>query len=206
MAEEEKNQSAEAQAATVEKEKEPKEDFESKYKEMQAKHDQTVQELKRVQETLDAVTPYVNWEQNQQQEPEQDGYVSKKEVTEQLRSISESQENRLLELQFQVSHPELKGYENSLVAPAIIRARKKNPRLSKEQLLEEAAREVTDFLNSERSKWEKQEKEKKAKSEAEAMSGLESAGATSPKPEDAGQSNEDYMAERQKQLQKLKGN
>lgn len=204
MADEE-NQSAEGQAPAVEKEESPKEDFENKYKELQGKYDQTNQELKKVQETLDAVTPYVNWEMTQQQNQEgQEEYLSKKDLATTLKDLNERSENRILELQFRVDHPELKGYEDSLVAPTLVRLRKQHPSFSKERLLNEAAKEVNDFLESERKKGEKKAKEEKAKKEAEEMAGLESGGATVPKEEDAGQTKDEYIAERRKRLEKMK--
>jgi hypothetical protein len=204
MAEETKIQSQEGQAPAPAKE-EPKEDFENKYKEMQGKYDQLHQELKTAKETLDAVTPYVNWEAAQGKPAEDDSYVSKKDIEERIRSVSEMQENRILELQFRVDHPELKGYETTLVAPALVRARREHPRVSKEKLLEIAAKDVTDFLETERKKGEQKAKETKAKADAEAMSGLESGGATTPKPEDEGQTNDEYVAYRRKILNKKKG-
>jgi len=184
---------------------ENKENYEAKYKELQSKYESTHTELKRVQETLDAVTPYVNWDLGQNQQPEEDGYVSKKDISSQLKSISESSENKILELQFQVNHPELKGYEDTLVAPTLIKLRRKYPAMQKTELLEAAAKEVTDFIEAERKKGEARIKAEKAKKDAESMSGLESSGPTTPNEVDSGQTREEYVQERKKALNKRKG-
>lgn len=190
-------ESTPAQAAVAENK--TTENFEAKFKEMQSKYEQKDIELKRVQETLNAVTPYVNWDAANNPPVEEDGYVSKKDIATQLRSISESSENKILELQFQVNHPELKGYENTLVAPTLIKIRRQHPTMSKEELLETTAKEVNEFLETERKRGEQRVLNEKKKKEAEMMSGLETSGQTTPKV-DEGETRDEYIANRRKSL------
>lgn len=181
------------------------ENIEAKYKDLQSKYESTHTELKRVQETLDAVTPYVNWNMGQNNQVEEDSYVSKKDIATQLKNISESSENKILELQFQVNHPELKGYEDTLVAPTLLKLRRKYPAMQKVELLETAAKEVNDFIEVERKKGEARVKSEKAKKDAESMSGLESSGPTTPNEVETGQTRDEYIQERKKQLNIRKG-
>jgi hypothetical protein len=184
----------------------PKEDYEKKYKELQPVLDQRTQELKVAKETLDAVTPYINWElANPKPAQAEDEYVKTQFVTEQNKKVSDNLENKILELQFRVDNPDLREYETTLVAPALLKVRKSNPMASKEKLLELAAKDVREFLESERKKGEDRVKKDKAKNDAVTMSGLDSVGNTIPIKDEGGESLSDYVKNRQKLVNKKKG-
>ena len=116
---------------------------------------------------------------------------------------------KLLTMQFRSEHPELKPYEDTLVAPEIARQRRANPSLSPEQLLKNAAEFANNFLESERNKGgQSQEAKSKAKAaETAKASGFASAGTTAPKkPESAGgESKEDYVSRRKEESRKARG-
>lgn len=207
MAEEEKNQSSQAQAAS-----ETKEDYETKYKQMQAKYQQDVEKLNQEIETnkqmLDAVTPFVDWEAAQgrkkQEGYESTEYIDRKAIEEMRARDNEMSENRLLELQFKVDNPDLKN-EIDLVRVKFADLRVKHPRTSKVKLLEMAAEETRNHIKAIKESALAEIKKAQAEKEEAEAAGLESQGGTTPVEEQAGQTPQEYLAQRKARLQKLKG-
>lgn len=205
MAEEEKNQSPESQADKA------KEDYETKYKQMQAKYQQDVerlnQEIESNKQMLDAVTPFVDWEAAQGKKKESfesTEYLDRKSIEEMRARDNEMAENRLLELQFKVDNPDLKN-EIDLVKVKLSDLRIKHPRTNKVKLLEMAAEETRNHIKAiKESALAEMKKTQAEKEEAEAA-GLESQGGTTPEQEQKGQTNEEYFAERKARLQTKKG-
>lgn len=182
------------------------EDWESKYKAEQAERQKVVEAHERDRETLDLLMPYVDWSKVQQPAESEGG--ERQEVTQDdLKKALGAVDTKLLLVDFRISHPELRDYEDNLIAPTVRRIKAENPRLSGTKLLERAAKEVKDFLESERSKG-RQEVEKR-KASAAATGGMGSAGTTSTKKkeeeESKGETNEEYIARRQKESAKARG-
>ena len=201
---EEKDQSPEAGA-------EAKENYEEKYKQMQTKYQQDVeklnQEIESSKQMLDAVTPFVDWEAAQgkkKTEEYNNDYLDRKSIEEMRARDNEMAENRLLELQFKVDNPDLKD-QIDLVKVKLSDLKIKHPRTSKVKLLEMAAEETRNHIKAiKESALKEIQKEQAEKEEKEAL-GLESQGGTTPLPEQKGQTNDEYLAERKARLQKLRG-
>ena len=203
--EDKKDQSAQADA----KPKEPKEDYEKKYKELQGKSQQEIErlnaELDSQKQMLDAVTPYVNWDAAQGKQPEgEPEYLDKKTFEDARRKDNEQRENELLELRFERDNPDLKPYMKYVKAE-LFEARMKNPRATKQQLLDSAADSTRKFLESEREKVRKEQLEAKRSEDETLLAGLDAQGNTSPQEEEKGQTYDEYIAERKAELRKKMG-
>ena len=200
-----KEQSAQATAEP----KESKEDYEKKYKELQGKSQQEIErlnaELENQKQVLDAVTPYVNWEAAQGKQPEgEQEFLDKKTFEDARRKDNEQRENELLELRFERDNPDLKPYMKYVKAE-LIEARMKDPRAPKQKLLDRAAENTRNFLESEREKVRKEQLEAKRKEDETMLAGLDAQGNTSPPQEERGQTSEEYLAERKAELRKKMG-
>jgi hypothetical protein len=202
MAEEtQSTETQEAPAAEV-----SKEDYKAKYEELQSKHQKTVEELQSTRGTIDALDQYgaINWNAiTGEKEPTAE---PPNPVDQKLRQIEDKYENQMLILHFRQDYPDLREYEDSLVGPAIVKARHKNPRANKVKLLELAAEDVRNFLKTQEEKVLAKQKSEKVKDDATRVSGLESAGATPPKNEPTAEElNQEYIKKRRETLNKKKG-
>lgn len=218
MAEEQTNEtqsgqgaeSAESQNENTETTQTPEvtEDWESKYKALQGEHQKKAEELDRVRETFDLVTPYVDWSKLQEQ-PESSGGDERQEVTrEDLTRILGTVENKLLIADFRNAHPDLREYEDTLVSSFVGRLRRSNPRMSQSELLEKAAEQTREFLKMERAKGKAEAT--KTKAEAASTAGMGSVGTTSSAKkkgaeETEGESTSEYLARRKKESAKARG-
>lgn len=209
MEEKEEVQTGETQAAEAAKEP----DYRKMYEEQQSKVENLTRDLRQKEETLDAVTPYVDWAAASGQQtvtPEADSgeenYIDRKTMTEQLQKLQSSHNIQMAAMQFRIDNPDLKAYENTLVSPAVQRIIQKNPHLSQAEVLKRAATEVREFLEAERAKGkaEAEEKEEKRRKEVQKASGLGSSGETAPESDNEGETKEQYMARRRKRLEKMK--
>lgn len=204
--EEKKDQSAQATAEP----KEPKEDYEKKYKELQGKSQQEIEKLREEiatkEQMLEAVTPYVNWDAAQgKQTPEgEPEFIDKRTFEDTRRRDNEQRENEILELKFERDNPDLKPYMKYVKAE-LMEARIKEPRATKQQLLERAAENTRKFIESEREKVRREQSEAKRKEDEALLAGLDAQGNTSPPQEERGQTNEEYLAERKAELRKRMG-
>lgn len=178
-------------------------DFEAKYKELQVKIDALTAEKKDVQAQYDLLMEYVDWDKvrgvtsPEQDSGEESAYKgeTKDDSANKLAQLESRIASQMLAMQFRTDYPELRPYEDALVTPAVIRLRQKYPRKNAHEVLEMAVKEVKDLLEKERAKGKEAAEAKKAK--AAETAGLESGGTTSPKPEDEGESPEEYVAFRQ---------
>lgn len=205
-------QSGTAQA--TETKKEDTVDYEAKYKTSQAEIQKLTEEGQKDKELLDAVSPYVNWDAargnpptEKQTDTDDEGYVSKKTMQEAIGGIKSESNSAIMALQFQVAHPDLAPYEKTLVGPTILRMRREHPHEPLSKILERTAESVNKFLEGERAKGAEKAKEaqKKKDDELAGVSGLESAGTTTPTTEEQGETKEQYLSDRQAQLAKKKG-
>jgi hypothetical protein len=226
MAEEEKQEeqasSEQVEATetqTQEQAQEEKIDWESRHKEAEAELTKVREKAAEDEQMLELVTPHVDWnavqggtkptETKATDDESAEEFISRKEHEERLSRVQATTEGRILTLQLRTEHPELRPYEDSLIAPEVARLRRANPTLRPEQLLEKATKFATDFLEAERAKGiekAKEEQQTKATETAKA-SGFASAGATTPKKDEAqgGESAEDYIARRKQQSRKNRG-
>ena len=206
-----KTQSDSAQATETKKEETV--DYEAAYKTSQAEIQKLTEDGKSDKELLDAVTPYVNWDAVQgkksvpETQTEDEGYVSRKTLQDAISGIESKSDSKIMALQFQVAHPELAPYEKTLIGPTILRMRREHPHEPLSKILDRTAESVTNFLETERAKGEKIAKEAQEKKEKElaGVSGLESAGTTTPTAEEQGETKEEYVAKRKAQIAKKKG-
>jgi hypothetical protein len=202
-------QSDSAQATDVKKDSHPGENWEQKYKDQQAKMEQQAEELKTTKSTLDAVTPYVDWEAAQGSQQQLDAteheFVSKKEVEQLRRQDREAFSGQMLQLQFRADYPDLREYENDIVGPAIFRFRAEFPRETSEQILKRAAEHTRHVIEKAQKAALDKADAKKAEEDAEKAAGLEAAGTTSPKEEERGQTDQEYLASREADIRKKKG-
>lgn len=209
MAEEEKSASQEAgtgtdlQAVVEQKEKD--------YRELQAKMTAETEARIKAEETLEAVTPYVDYDKlsgNGEPEESESEPVDSKEIDKKLEAQNRMLDGKLALIEFHSKNPDLAGYEDvvKVKLAATIRKHTRAGKVTKTQseLMAEAAAETRKFLETERQKG-KTEQEATDKKNAEA-GGLGSEGPTSPKEYEQGESNEDYFAGRQARLAKMKGN
>lgn len=202
-------------------------DYKKQYEELNASHTQLSQKAKEDAQLLEMVTPHVDWNAFQgrqvpatggqeESEGDQERFISKKDHDETLRQVQSSTDTKIVTMQFRINHPELRDYEDTLVAPAIVKLRRENPHLGADQLVEKAAKFANDFLKAEREKGgkakeqegeEKEQEEKRKAAEAAKAGGFASAGTTAPatKEEKAGQTTEEYIKERQEQSRKARG-
>lgn len=210
-------QSQQAQAGETAKESEAaKETGEERidpqqYKDLQAKLEAKGLALTEAERTLELVQDFVDWDAVQGKKAptgeaggvdDTDGYVSKKELEARDRRV----QGQLLAMQFRADHPDLKEYESRLVTPTVVRLIQEHPRWPREKVIEQAAKETREFLKAEhdKAKEEAQAEADKKRKEAAGAGGFGSAGSTSPKKEEGGQTNKDYLAEREAQLAKMK--
>jgi len=208
MAEEEKQVSnPEGQAGAAASEQDSQESasstVEAQYKELQAKVQELQAERDSLQSQYDLLAEYVDWDKvrgiTEESQTTETTDPEKKSLEAEIRRLESQIQSKLLVLEFRSQYPDLKDYEESLVAPAILRFRRQFPRENPEKILERAAKFARDFLESERAKGKELAKDKKA--EEAAASGLESEGSTSPKEEKPGQTPEEYIAERKRLLE-----
>lgn len=188
----------------------PKEDYEAKYKEMQRKNEQLATEKRKSDEMLDAVTPYVDWEaaQGKTQAPKDDiaepQYLSKGDVELLRRQDREQTDNQMLELRFEVANADLKEHM-PLVKANLAAARRANPRMSKQELLDKAASDTRQYLENIKTQALDEAKKKQAAKDEVDAGGLDAAGITSPEQQEQGQTAEEYFSERSADLAKRKG-
>ena len=185
------------------------EDYEAKYKELQSQQQKTAEELASTKELVRAIEPHVDWGAVRGQgaggqdtgSEADETLVTSKEVAAQLRQVEERNQNAILALSFRSAHPELAEYEDTLIVPQLLRIRKKYPHESKERILERAAEWTTKFLEGVQNKalTAKQQADAKVKAEEDAMSGFESAGATSPEEESPPETTEEYIERRNRE-------
>ena len=207
MAEEKKDQSQEPKTGDA---NDQKEDYKKKYKELQGKSQQEIEKLREEiaskEQMLDAVTPYVDWDAAQGKTKPPEGepeFLDKKTFEETMRKTNEQRENEILELRFERDNPDLKPYMKYVKAE-LFEARMKDPRASKQELLNRAAENTRNFIKAEREKFEKEKSDAKRKEDLSMLAGLDSQGSTSPKEEKQGQTYDEYMAERRSDLAKKK--
>ena len=211
MAEEENNEQAQSQAATEEAggteneatQTEQTEDWESKYKAQQAEMQKTTDELNRVKDTFDLVSPYVDWARMQEQ-PESSEDEEKPPSREELNRFYGTVENKLLIADFRLANPDLREYEDTLVSSFVGRLRRTNPRMPQDEVLEKAAEQTREFLKAEREKG-KAEVEKKKTAAAETAGLGTASGASEKKEPSEGETNEQYIASRRASLAKKRG-
>ena len=181
----------------------PTTDWESEYKTLQAESQRAADELKQVRETLDLVSPYIDYskiQESQQPETGEGDSVTRDD----LKRFSGQVDSKLMQLDFRQKYPELRDYEDTLVGPAIQRLSRANPGMATSKLIDRAAKEAKEFLESERQKGlEAAEAKKKAAAESEGLG--TAAGSTNKKEPPEGQTNEEYFAERQAELAKKRG-
>lgn len=204
---EKQKESSEPQADPVEK---PQEDYKAMYQTLQSEHQKAVEQLKSAQGTLDTLDQYgaINWDKisgtPQPEEPKENKESPKPDTT--LLQALQRQEGRILTLQFRVDNPDLKEYEDDLVAPYVIKARQQNPRKSQDEILKIASDNVRTFLKKHEEQVLARQKEAKIKEDKIKASGLETGAATTPETEvDENQSRMDYVAHRRKMAAKRKG-
>lgn len=182
------------------------EDWESKYKTLQGEHQKRIEDHERDRETLNLVMPYVDYSK-MQQPPEFEGDERQEVTQDDLKKALGAVDTKLLLVDFRISHPELREYEDNLIAPTVRRIKSENPRLSGTKLLERAAKEVNDFLESERSRGRKEVEQRKTS--AAKTGGMGSAGTSSTKKkegeENQGETKEEYIARRKKESAKARG-
>jgi hypothetical protein len=194
---EEKQQPAETPAVKVEEA--PKENFEAKYKEAQAEMQKVTDQLKQSQGTLNTLEEYgcIDWNKlSQNDEPPVTNEPDN--VATQYERRLQSQEGRLLTLQFRVENPDLKQFEDDLVVPFVLKARQQNPRKSQEEILKAASSECRAFLKKHRDAIEAEQKKAKTEEDKLKVSGLETGNSTTPEEQtvDEQKSREDYIAQR----------
>jgi hypothetical protein len=202
MPEEKKEQSALEQKPQSD---EKAEDYKAKYESLQSEHQKSVEQLKSAQGTLDALeqSGAIDW-QKVSGEPEKDGEETPAQPD--VQRVLQRQEGRILTLQFRVDNPDLREYEDDLVAPFVIKARQKNPRKSQDEVLKIASDDVRSFLTKHKDKVLAEEKAAKAEEDKIKASGLESGGKTTPEDEfDEDKSRRDYIEMRRKQQARRKG-
>lgn len=198
----EKKESAEAQAAPEAK---PQEDYKGKYEALQGEYQKAAEQLKSAQATLDTLDQEgaINWDKVMgKKEPEPE----KPEATDpKLQAQLQRQEGRLLMLQFRQDNPDLKDYEDDLVAPYVLRARQKHPRETTDQIMKRASDDVRSFLKKHEEAVLAKAKAAQIEQDKENASGLESAGQTTPESEvDEQQSRQQYVEHRRQQMAKRK--
>ncbi len=182
--------------------------YEQRYKDLQADHTVVNQELAQSKQLVEMMTPHVNFGDKKESESavDNDEFVQTGQMKQQLQDINAKVDDKLLSLKFQQDNPDLKDYEH-VVGSMLNRT---DPRLPKETRLEEAAKLTREFLETERKKGAESaeaDKVKKAAAEAE-VSGIASGTTKVSKSEsddlDKEQSYSDYMAERTKQANSIR--
>ncbi len=183
-----------------------KEDWEKRYKDLQAHSTPLEQELKTLKddstkdkELIETLSQFVDWNKQSQSVPGQqedlETYVTKKdlqEVQKQLKGQAALQD-------FRTKHPDMVEYE-SIVSSFITRT---DPRRRQEARLEEAVGLTKKFLETERSKGkasQEAEVKEKVKTEAE-TAGLETT-STQPESEEKDETYDEYIEYRKAQSQK----
>lgn len=182
--------------------------WEERYKNLEADHTKTSQELSDQKQFADTISPYVDWGRVQGEEEKpaegEPSFVDKKTHADSLKELSGNIDIKLLALGFRQEHPELKPYEETITGPALARLRRQYPRESIAKVMDRAAKFTTELLEQERNKGA--EDAEKKKQEAAAVGGLGSAGPTSPKEEKPlGETGTDYVARRKEQSRKSRG-
>lgn len=181
------------------------EDFEAKYKALQGESQKKDEELQRMRETYDMVAPAIDWSKLQGEEQEEQ--TEERPVTKQdLQKLNLVVDNKLSLIDFRQKHPEMREYEDTLIAPAVRRLMNQHPRTPVPKLMEQAAQWAQEFLDTERSKGaEKVAGRKKA---AAGSGGLGAAATSSPakgEEEDKGETAQEYVARRRKESAKARG-
>ena len=193
-------------------EKAQDEDYKVKYESLQGEHQKLVEQHRSAQQTLDTLDQYgaIDWAKitNPKSEPDEKSTETEtSDIENRLRSIEEQADNKVLALQFQVEHPDLKEYRDALVVPTLMRVRRKYPRKSKEEVLELTATEVREFLTKQEEKFLAKQKAEKAKEDAIKASGLGSTGKTTPEEEvvDEDELRQKYIERRREKRRKRIG-
>ncbi len=211
MADEETNQATQSEAGAEtagqgsESTEGQVEDYEGKYKALQAEHQRAIEERDEAKSYLEAVSPYVDFARMQSGGAQEEGEEKPPVTREEFEASKEQLKQLQLTYDFRLKHPELREYEKTVVGPAIARIRFQNPRMPIDKVLERAAEESKELLESERAKGRAEAEKKKA--EAAAAGGLGSAATTSKKEdvEAEGEGYDEYIARRKKQSAKARG-
>ncbi len=189
------------------------EDFKAKYEEMQGKFETEKTAKEEAESTLETVTPFVNFDKMAGREETEEAEASKatseeKPAVDVKKAVAEAVGplvGRIRAMQFTAEHPELKGYESTLVSPILNTLGVKHPTWTPEKLMDEAAKQANTFLDTERAKGKAGgKKEDDAAAVAESLG--ESAGNTAAETETAeGESNVDYITRRQAESKTARG-
>jgi hypothetical protein len=177
-------------------------DWQKEYEGIQAKLTETQQSLADKQRLLELV----DWNGNQQgqqqsqqayqpQYQQQDEPVTVKTLQGALGEREKVIDAKLGVLSFRQKHPDLVPYENTLMIGMLENIRRKTGgRKPMDEMLDDAAKELRTTLETERKRGadEAISKQKQAASTA----GIGSAGSTTPKPDDKGDTNDDYIKHR----------
>lgn len=195
------------------------EQSEKDHNELQSQFTKVSQDAKRDQETLALIAEnnLVDWDKLNKPE-EADGtpadsepdYIDKKTLEKKLADTERRLNVTQTLHEFRMSNPDLASpkYERIVVAELqdLVRENTRAGRLMKtrQELMVDAVNNTRKFLEAERAKGSDEAEDKKKK-EAEA-SGLSSEGSTTPaRPDDSGESVDDYVTRRKKQYQVRSG-
>jgi hypothetical protein len=194
MADEEKTQDGDSTAteeSTFTKEE---------YKAMQARLQDTEKQLTEKTETLELVSPYIDYDKVPGQAPGREPEPTEEPETvtkADLQKVKDSNKVEMLILRMQVDNPDLKEYSDLVRQNLLDIANSKIP-VTADKALEKAVAKTREFLDTERAKGVKAAEEKRQKDAA--AGGLGSAGNTAPAEVPEGQTNEEYVAERRKRV------